>query len=112
MFERAEFNKRSQLPNDETVNDFVPDLHKLSEFCDYGKMKDNLIRDRIVVGITDDDLSEKLQCMKYLTQCVQKVRQKETVQQQQVIRDQDNVNAISARGGKSKKISEKLEIQS
>ena len=32
------------------------------------------------------------------------VRQKETVQkQQQVIRDQDNVNAISTRGGKSNK---------
>jgi len=37
------------------------DLHSLAEFCEYGDLHDQLIRDRIVVGLLDKKLSEKLQ---------------------------------------------------
>ena len=36
-------------------------LHSLVENCDYGEMTDELIRDRLVVGIRDTALSERLQ---------------------------------------------------
>ncbi|GFR70644.1 Pol polyprotein [Elysia marginata] len=37
------------------------DLHKLADECSYLTLKDELIRDRIVVGVRDDDLSKVLQ---------------------------------------------------
>jgi hypothetical protein len=40
---------------------FITALHTLSEHCGYGDMRDQLIRDFIVVGIRDDKLSEKMQ---------------------------------------------------
>ena len=36
-------------------------LYELVQHCDYGEMKDEMIRDRLVVGIRDSSLSEKLQ---------------------------------------------------
>ena len=35
-------------------------LYELVQHCDYGGMKDEMIRDRLVVGIRDSSLSEKL----------------------------------------------------
>jgi hypothetical protein len=43
------------------VDHFITALHTLSEHCGYGDMRDQLIRDLIVVGICDDKLSEKMQ---------------------------------------------------
>ena len=40
---------------------------KLAEDCEYGGLKDQLIRDRIVVGVPDDDLSNDLQAKPDLT---------------------------------------------
>ena len=40
---------------------FVTDLYRLTEFCDYKLLQDELIRERIVVGIRDSHLSEILQ---------------------------------------------------
>ena len=42
--ERARFNKRSQKPG-ESVDTFIPDLCRLADNCDYGKLKDDLVRD-------------------------------------------------------------------
>ena len=42
-------------------------LYKLVQHCDYGEMKDEMIRDRLVVGIRDSSLSEKLQLDPALT---------------------------------------------
>ncbi|KAK7469891.1 hypothetical protein BaRGS_00036111 [Batillaria attramentaria] len=43
------------------------DLHKLADDCSYGELKPDLIRDRIVVGVADDNLSEELQAKANLT---------------------------------------------
>lgn len=59
IFERARFNKRIQGEK-ESVIDFVEDLYKLAETCQFGTLKDELIRDRIVVGIRNANLSQRL----------------------------------------------------
>ena len=58
--ERARFNRRTQSTS-ESIDTFIQDLYKLSEFCDYGSLRDDLIRDRIVVGVLSDALSDSLQ---------------------------------------------------
>jgi len=47
MLERAKFNLRSQKDN-ESVENFITDLYCLAEYCEFGTLKDDLIRDRIV----------------------------------------------------------------
>ena len=43
----------------EPVDNFITDLYSLAEHCNFGTLHDELIRDRIVVGIRDKALSEK-----------------------------------------------------
>ena len=57
IFERAKFNSRKQEVG-ESVDDFITDLHCLARCCNYGNQ---MIRDRIVVGIRDSKLSLKMQ---------------------------------------------------
>lgn len=52
IFECAKFNQWVQ--NDrENVDAFITDLHHLAENCKFGDLHNELIRDRIVVGIRD-----------------------------------------------------------
>lgn len=51
----------------EAIDTFIEDLHRLAEDCDYGALKDELIRDRIEVFVADDDLSDDLQTRANLT---------------------------------------------
>lgn len=60
IVQRARFNKRHQLLG-ESVDAFIQDLYRLAEDCEYGSLKDGLIRDRIAVGVLDDMLSDRLQ---------------------------------------------------
>ena len=61
IYERAKFNQRKQMTG-EPVDSFITSPHKLIEHCDYGALKDEMIRDKIVVGLVlDEQLSEKLQ---------------------------------------------------
>ena len=90
IFERAKFNQRIQQEN-EPVDAFITDLHTLAQHCSYGALHDEMIRDRIVVGLRDKALSEKLQLESDLTleKAVNQARQKELVrQQQEVLRPQ------------------------
>ena len=64
--ERARFNKRSQKPG-ESVETFIQDLYRLADNCNYGALRDDLIRDRIVVGVLDDSLSDRPQSKGTLT---------------------------------------------
>ena len=54
------FNCRRQEEG-EAVHVLIMDLHRLAEHCGFGELRDELIRDRIVVGLRDSRLSEKLQ---------------------------------------------------
>jgi len=84
IFERARFNVQKQEPG-ESVDSFITALYELAEHCSYGELQDEMIRDRIVVGIKDPKLSEKLQMDDRLTleTAIQRVRQSETIKQQQ-----------------------------
>ena len=65
-FERARFNMRVQEES-ESVDSLITDLYTLAEFCVFGDLHDELIRDRTVVGIRDKNLSERLQLESELT---------------------------------------------
>ena len=66
IYERARFNRRKQK-DDETVEEFIADLHRLAKHCGYRTLQDELVCDRIVVGIKDREVSEKLQMKEKLT---------------------------------------------
>ena len=65
IYERAKFNMRRQ--EGEPVDAFITALYNLASKCDYGTLNDELIRDRIVVGIRNQFLTEKMQLDKTLT---------------------------------------------
>lgn len=60
IFKRARFNRRNQLEG-ELVEQYIMELYRLADNSDYGVMKDEMIRDRLIVGIQDEQLSERLQ---------------------------------------------------
>ena len=66
IFEQAKFNLRKQL-QDKTVDSFITDLFCLAEHCVYGQLRDEMIRDKLVVGLLDASLSEKMQLDAELT---------------------------------------------
>ena len=59
VFERACFNRRCQ-GEAETAEQFITSLYSLATDCEFGELKEQLICNRIVVGIRDISLSEKL----------------------------------------------------
>jgi uncharacterized protein (DUF427 family) len=86
VFERAQFNLRRQLPG-ETAATFITVLNKLADTCEFGALRDELIRDRLVISICDAKLSEKLQMDDKLTleKAITTIRQAESVHQQQEV---------------------------
>ena len=84
IFERAKFNKRKQ-EDSENVENFVTSLYTLSEHCGYHDLREEMIRDRIVVGIKDANLSVKMQLDPDLTlkKATDMARQSESVRKQQ-----------------------------
>ena len=54
-------------PPGEKVKDFVASLHVMTSHLEFGNLKEQLIRDRLVICITDHSLSEKLQMQSDLT---------------------------------------------
>ncbi|XP_071101769.1 uncharacterized protein [Haliotis cracherodii] len=97
IFERAKFNQRVQRDG-EPVDSFITDLYSLAENCNYGALHDEMIRDRIVVGIRDLKLSEKLQHDSELTlqKAVTSARQSEIIHKHQpVIRGNVSLNTAS-----------------
>ena len=49
------------------MDDFITDLHCLARYCNYGNLHEEMICDRIVVGISDNKLSQKMQLEPDLT---------------------------------------------
>ena len=84
IFERARFNRRCQLPG-ESAEQYIVELYNLVEHCNYGTLTSEMIRDRLVVGIQDASLSQRLQLDPELTleKAKKLVRQREAVQEQQ-----------------------------
>ena len=99
IYERARFNVRTQGEG-ESVDDFILDLHRLADKCEYGSNKDEWIRHRLVVGVLDRRVSEMLHVISNLNldTAVTTVRQHESVRRQQEdLRGTSSVNRISSR---------------
>src|SRR5436190_7185319 len=93
IYERAKFLKRRQNES-EPVDSFINDLHTLAETCEFKDLKEELIRDLIVIGVQDSKLSESLQMDESLTlnKAILKTRQAESVKLQQgVVREMPNM---------------------
>ena len=58
IFERVKFNSMRQ--GNLTLHQFITGLQTQAKSCDYGVMRDELVRDRIVVGVADEKLREYL----------------------------------------------------
>jgi hypothetical protein len=94
IFKRAQFNQRKQEPR-ESTEAFVTALHKLADSCNFGALRKELIRDRIVVGIHNAKISERLQLDRELKLAiaVTVIRQAEQVHQQRLLRAPTNTQA-------------------
>ena len=77
------------------MDSFITDLYGPARHCNFGTLKEELIRDRIVVGLQNRELSEELQLDPNLTleKATNLARQRETVKQLQNIRIQDYTGA-------------------
>ena len=53
IYERYLFNKRVQEPG-ESVDHYLTDIIKQAGRCQYGRLQDELVRDRLVSGIQND----------------------------------------------------------
>ena len=62
IVERAQFNRQRQNPS-ESMDTFIQDLHRLAKNCEYRTLRD----DRIIIGVLDDTLSDRLQAKSDLT---------------------------------------------
>ena len=59
IYERYKFNNRSQEQT-ESIDTYVTALRALAETCEFGTLKDHLIRDRIVCGVRENAVRRKL----------------------------------------------------
>lgn len=59
IYERYTFNKRDQVPN-KTIDAYVAKLRTLARTCKYKAIEDEMIRDRIVLGIRNNSTRKKL----------------------------------------------------
>ena len=96
IYERARFNSRSQQAG-ESAEQYILALYRLAENCDYDHQhKEQTIRDRLVVGIRDKKLSERLQMDRQLT--LDKAKQ--LIRQAEAVRDQNET--LHGEAGESK----------
>lgn len=96
IFERAQFNRAQQQPG-ESNEEYIKKVYKLAQYCEFDKItKEEILRDKLVVGIADRNLSEKLQLKNKLKleEAIQMIRENEiqkyqTQQLYQEIQEQD-----------------------
>ena len=59
IMQRWKFNTRNRKP-DESVTDYVAELRKLAQDCNFGDSLTVMLRDRLVCGINDDSIQRRL----------------------------------------------------
>lgn len=66
-FERFKFNRRNQASG-ETIDQYVSVLRTMSKTCGFCNcMADNLLMDRLLLGVSDDKMRERMMATHYLT---------------------------------------------
>ena len=93
IYERYKFNKRDQELN-ESVDAYVTALRTLAKTCNF--LEDSLIRDRIVIGVKDNQARKKLLQVSKLTlkDCIDICRSYETTSHQLKEINQEEVHAL------------------
>jgi len=100
IYERAKFNSLKQ--GDMSIHQFITSLQSQADLCEYNTMRDELVRDRIVVGVNDAKLREFLINVDNLTlsSCIQKAKQYTSHQDQmrkvELPSQDDNVDSVGA----------------
>ncbi|KAF4528945.1 hypothetical protein B566_EDAN017150 [Ephemera danica] len=89
IFKRTMFVNRNQGEH-EPAESFIRSVYELADECNYDKMKDELIRDRLIAGMQDQQLSSELQLDDSITleKVCSKLRQKEQLHQESIILQQ------------------------
>lgn len=89
IFGQAKFNQHRQEV--ETVNTFIMTSRTLTAHCNFGTLRDEMIRDRILIGFIDAKLSEKLQLDQELTlpKAINQAQQRKAVKIQQTLMQSD-----------------------
>ncbi len=59
IVQRYKFNTRIQQPG-ETTAEFVAELRRLAQHCEYGATLEDMLRDRLVCGIKDERVQRRL----------------------------------------------------
>lgn len=108
-FERVKFNRLHQ--GELSIHQYIVILQEQAKYCEYGAMMDDLIKDRIVVGVKDNKLREYLIDLEELdlNKCIQKAKQftsnhGQTAQFQGTT--EENLDEVSSRKQKWKKSAE------
>jgi len=103
IFERLRFKKMSQAVG-QPLHAFITEIMVQADECEYGGMRYDLVRDRIVVGVADDGLRDHLLSVEDLIfdVCIRKAKQ--YVSQREGVShlkkyggSDDNVDMVSAR---------------
>ena len=100
IYERYCFNMRDKLPT-ESVDSFVAELRNLAKTCNFCDcLRDSLIRDRIVLGIKNEQTTKKLLRMRDLTLncCIDVCRSEEVaeLQMKSLSGPVDNINQVKS----------------
>ena len=97
IYERYLFNKRVQEPS-ESVDHYPTDIIKQAGRCQYGRLQDELVRDRLVSGIQNDRIREKLLSKNdlTLTKAIQLLKSSEATQLQARDMAMPETNTIKA----------------
>ena len=59
IYERYIFHTTQQEPN-EIISEYITKLKRLAVSCDFGTLKEDMIRDRIVIGTSDEEVRPHL----------------------------------------------------
>ena len=98
VFESYNFNKRSQQLG-EDITSYITVLMKLALTCNFKETKNRQVRDRIVHGIRDNIIRQKLLEKKYLTldSCINIVTSNQVVQErvQEFQEEEEIAHAVS-----------------
>lgn len=99
IFERMKFNSMKQ--GDMPIHQFITQLQTQANNCEYGTMKDDLVRDRIVVGVTDVKLRDYLIDIDDLDlqKCITKAKQYISHHQESARMAGDNIDIIRTKTG-------------
>ena len=63
---RFQFNTRNQKPS-ESISEYIAVLRKAAEYCNYGESLSEMLRDRLICGITNSAMQKRLLAEKELT---------------------------------------------